>query len=152
MINPIIFKEKEEIIIYNDNKLYAIPDYIGYYADESGEIYSTLGKGCRDKFDLSKRVNPYKLNPRLTNKGYCRVYLRKTSSNKRKDVYVHRIIASLFVENPDPDNYNQVNHKDTITTHNHKDNLEWCNSDYNIGYALKYGNMDRDKLGKFCHK
>ena len=35
-----------------------IPDFDGYFADENGNIYTTLKKGCRDRFDLSKRVNP----------------------------------------------------------------------------------------------
>ena len=102
--------------------LVEIPDFAGYYASEEGKIYSTLAQGCVDRYNLSKRVEPKELKYRKTKKGYCRVYMRRESTNKREDVYVHRIIAQLFI--PNPNNLLEVNHKDSNPSNNHKNNLE----------------------------
>ena len=48
--------------------------------------------------------------------------MRRESTNKREDVYVHRIIAQLFI--PNPNNLLEVNHKDSNPSNNHKNNLE----------------------------
>ncbi len=132
------------------NELVEIPDFTGYYASKDGKIYSTLAKGCRDKYDLSKRVSPKELKYRKTKKGYCRVYMRRESTNKREDLYVHRIIASLFI--PNPDNLEQVNHIDCVRDNNNVDNLEWVSQIENYKYALEVGSLKRDKLGRYSHK
>ena len=41
-----------------------IPNCEGYYISSSGNVWCDLGKGCRDKFDKSKRKKKYKLKPR----------------------------------------------------------------------------------------
>ena len=127
-----------------------IPDFDGYFADENGNIYTTLKKGCRDRFDLSKRVSPQKLKYRYSKNGYARVYMRRVSTNKREDVYVHRIIAKLFVENPE--NKPFVNHLDCNRANNKVSNLEWATSKENNEYALEYGFMQRLSDGTFSHK
>lgn len=128
-----------------------IPDFTGYFADEKGNIYSCIPKGCRNRFDKIKWVQPKKLKPRsMKDASYLRVYMRRDSTNKREDVYVHRIIASLFLDNPN--NYPEVNHKDSNPMNNSADNLEWCSTRYNWQYGFDYGYKQRDKLGRFCHK
>ena len=127
-----------------------IPDFDGYFADENGNIYTTLKKGCRNRFDLSKRISPQKLKYRYLRNGYARVYMRRVSTNKREDVYVHRIIAKLFVENPE--NKPFVNHLDCNRANNKASNLEWVTSKENNEYALKYGFMQRLSDGIFSHK
>lgn len=45
----------------------------------------------------------------------------------RKDIktkYIHRLVAEAFIENPN--DYEEVNHKDGNTLNNFADNLEWC--------------------------
>lgn len=127
-----------------------IPDFDGYYADENGNIYTTLKKGCRDRFNLSKRIAPQKLRYRYLRNGYARVYMRRVSTNQREDVYVHRIIAQLFVDNPE--NKPFVNHLDCNRSNNKASNLEWVTSKENNDYALKFGNMKRLSDGTFSHK
>lgn len=128
-----------------------IPDFTGYKADEYGNIYSMIPQGCRNRFDKTKwSVTPKKLNYRVLLNGYCRVYMRRDSTDKREDVYVHRIIALLFV--PNPSNLEEVNHKDCNTQNNHYVNLEWVTRIENLHYAVKYGHMGRNSKGQFCHK
>lgn len=128
-----------------------IPDFTGYFADEEGNIYSCIPKGCRNRFDKTKWVQPKKLKPRvLKHMPYLRVYMRRDSTNKREDVYVHRIIAELFLDNPN--HYPEINHKDSNPMNNNVNNLEWCSHYYNLKYAYNYGYKTRDKFGRFCHK
>lgn len=127
-----------------------IPDFAGYYADELGNIYTTLSKGCRNRYDLAKRTSPRKLKYRITSKGYARVYLRRESTNKREDIYVHRIIAELFVSNPD--NCKTVNHKNSDRLDNRAINLEWMSLEDNIKHAMNYGKLGRNNLGQFIRK
>ena len=80
-----------------EEELYDIPDFTGYKADKNGNIYSMIPKGCRNRFDRTKWLAvPILLKPRITKTGYCRVYMRRDSTNQREDVYIHRIIALLF--------------------------------------------------------
>ena len=65
------------------------------------------------------------------NKGYLSVNLRK--NNKLKTYLVHRIIAEVFL--PNPNNYKEVNHKDEDKTNNSVENLEWCDRLYNVRYG-----------------
>lgn len=128
-----------------------IPDFTGYKADENGNIYSVIPQGCRNRFDKSKWLKePKKLNPRKTSKGYLRVYMRRDSTNKREDVYIHRIIAELFLEKVEGKNI--VNHKDCNRANNKVENLEWVTTQENVNYALEYGYMSRDDNGRFIHK
>ena len=127
-----------------------IPDFAGYYASPDGHIYTTLAQGCRDRYDLTKRTKPKEVRPRSTNHGYDRVYLRRESTGKREDLYIHRIIAELFV--PNPKNAEEVNHLDCNTHNNSASNLEWVTREENLGYAVVYGFITRDALGRFCRK
>lgn len=62
--------------------------------------------------------------------GYKSVQLCK--DGKHKPYYVHRLVATAFIDNPD--NLPQINHKNG-KTNNNVDNLEWCSALYNINYG-----------------
>lgn len=132
-------------------ELFDIPNYTGYKADKQGNIYSMIPKGCRNRFDKSKwNKEPTFLTPRVLPNGYLRVYMRNDNTNKREDVYVHRIIAGLFLDKPEGKDV--VNHKDCNTKNNCVDNLEWVTTKENVDYAFEYGYMSRDNKGRFIHK
>lgn len=57
-------------------------------------------------------------------KGYLAFYTGKTARCRR--LTVHRLVASTFIHNPDPDRKVFVNHLDLNKHNNHVDNLEWC--------------------------
>ena len=52
-----------------------------------------------------------------------------------KSINIHRLVAKAFIENPN--NYNEVNHKDEDKTNNCVTNLEWCDHKYNNNYGSK---------------
>jgi len=79
---------------------------------------------------------PQLLTQRTNYKGYLVVSLTKEHSND-KNVFVHRIVAKAFIQNPKPSEYDQINHIDGIKTNNHVDNLEWCTSKYNCNYGTR---------------
>ena len=121
-----------------------IEGFTGYYVSEAGFIYSTR-TSSRDK----NKVGPiHLLKPRLTKNGYERVYLRNDVTNKRKDYYIHHLVANAFI--PNPNNLKYINHIDCIRNNNNVNNLEWCNVKYNANYTLNNNHLIRDPItGKF---
>ncbi len=88
----------------------------GYYVDIYGLLFSPKGemKGTYDK------------------NGY-RVY-RMPKILNRKLIKGHRLVAQAFI--PNPDNLEQVNHKNGIKDDNRVENLEWCTSKENVQHSF----------------
>ena len=66
-------------------------------------------------------------------RGYRVLILRK--DGKSIGCKVHRLVASVFV--PNPDNLPCVNHKNENKADNRAENLEWCSVCYNNTYGTK---------------
>jgi len=81
------------------------------------------------------RNNVTLLNPAKMKKGYLRV--RLTNKNKGFSPLVHVLVAKAFI--PNPENKQQVNHKDGIKWNNNVDNLEWNTQSENQIHARKLG-------------
>lgn len=81
--------------------------------------------------DIINNRNGHKVKPQPNGKGYLRVAIGG------KLMFVHRLVAEKYV--PNPDNKEQVNHKDGNKLNNHADNLEWSTNDENRIHALKNG-------------
>lgn len=77
--------------------------------------------------------------------------MRRDSTNKREDVFVHRIMATVFL--PNPNNFSDVNHKDSNPQNNKLSNLEWMSHKENLEYGFSiYGHKIRDENGRFARK
>ena len=72
--------------------------------------------------------------------GYLAVML------KRKNYYVHRLVAEAFL--PNPENKLQVNHLDEDKANNHVSNLEWCTSKENMNHHDLPKRIGKRKRGK----
>lgn len=84
-------------------------DYHGYRVGNLGTVLGLNGK-------------PLKLHP--NHKGYLRVFL--SIHNRHRWYRVHRLVAELFVANPFPRLYDQVDHRDGDVSNCAYNNLAWC--------------------------
>ena len=88
------------------------------------------------------------LKPQLQRNGYLAIDLHKAGSFIR--FFVHRLVASSFVENPDGKPI--INHKDSNRTNNRFDNLEWVTQSENVIHGYRFGNMippHQRKVGQY---
>ena len=74
-------------------------------------------------------------------RGYLKIKL--SVNGKRYLRYIHRLVAEAFI--PNPNNYKEVNHKDSNPENNRVDNLEWCDRRYNLDYMIKHQNDIKDR-------
>lgn len=111
-----------------------IPDYEGLYEiNPSGHIRSLdryiLGRDGVSYFKKGKLITPSKHK----DTSYLIVSLWK--DNKGTSFYVHRLVAQIFI--PNPDNKPEVNHIDGVRTNPHASNLEWVTSSENSLHAVQ---------------
>lgn len=99
-----------------------IPGYEGYTVSNDGRVFS-----IERKIELSR----YLLN------GYWIVDAFRGSLTET--LPVHRAVALAWVENPNPNQFNVVNHKDGIPTNNCHTNLEWTDMSGNNYHAVNTG-------------
>ena len=97
-------------------------EYNGYLVNEDGDVLSIKGK------------EPILLH-QWERHGYMRVCLWE--NGKKYNVSVHRLVAMTFINNPDPNTYTEINHKDENKTNNNVNNLEWCTKIYNLNYDTR---------------
>lgn len=69
------------------------------------------------------------LNPGISGQGYKQVSLKFDDTGKFKKQYVHRLVAMMWLDNPE--NKKEVNHKNLDKTDNRVENLEWLTSSEN---------------------
>ena len=104
-----------------------IEKYPGYYVDDTGKVYSNKLGSLRE------------IKQRPKTHGY--LYVTLSVNNKRYFPRVHRLIAEVFI--PNPNNLPEVNHKDENKTNNRVDNLEWCTSHDNKVYGSRLEKVAR---------
>lgn len=102
-----------------------------YQVSNLGNVQSVPRQVLQGKYGKTRLVGGYALKPTDNGNGYKIVFL--TRHSKRKNFYVHRLVAEHFCENPD--GYTYVNHKDYNTSNNRADNLEWCTQKQNVLYS-----------------
>lgn len=78
--------------------------------------------------------------------GHGYRYITLTNGGKRKNHYVHRIVAEAFIINEDC--LPEVNHIDNDRSNNDITNLEWCSKKENMNHMIK---QDRQIKGSDVH-
>lgn len=102
------------------SKIWAFaPGFSAYQVSSTGEVKNDKGL----------------LKPVVNKDGYRQCLLR--IAGQRKNVLLHRLIASAFIENPQ--NLPVINHLDGNKLNNSVDNLEWCTVKHNHGHAVGLG-------------
>lgn len=104
-------------------------DYRGLYQVSSEGKVKSLGNG--NNTNAKEKI----LKPQKNYKGYLRVQLYK--DGKVKMLYVHRLVAHMFIENYDHENKTQVNHIDENKENNSVENLEWCTPKQNSNHGTR---------------
>ncbi len=97
----------------NTEEMSVVDDYPNYMVTRSGQVYN-----CKNKRFLKPIPNK---------NGY--VYVTLCKAGKKKNRYVHTLIAACYIENPE--NKPFVNHIDSNKQNNAVDNLEWCTQSEN---------------------
>ena len=78
-----------------------------------------------------------------TDKGYLRIGLCKDGTRKR--FYHHQLVGLHFI--PNPNNYKQIDHINTITDDNRLENLRWGNQSQNCRNKKKRANCSSQYQG-----
>lgn len=93
-------------------------------------------KGYRGLYKISNKGKVRStggiLTPTDNGKGYLIIGLCK--NGKRKNFYIHRLVAEAFIDNPEKKPV--VNHKDYNTRNNDVNNLEWVTQKENIAHSI----------------
>lgn len=88
------------------------------------------------------------IRPAMNKRGYLTCILCKNGI--RKPFLVHRLVALHFVDNPHPEIFDEVNHKNGDKAYNYFENLEWADTLSNMRHAFATGlNKPIDMKGKF---
>lgn len=104
------------------------------------EIWKPI-KGYENLYQVSNLGNVKSLktekNLYYTKSGKSKKYLRVgLFKNKKRTMFsIHRLVAETFI--PNPNNLEQVNHKDEKPNNNCVNNLEWVSCKENINYGTK---------------
>ena len=131
-----------------------VKDFEGYYEVSNLGRVRSIDRVVVDTVRNCERLLKGKVLIQKDNgNGYKNVMFCK--EHKLYNKYVHRLVAEIFL--PNPDNLPQVNHKDEDKSNNRVDNLEWCTSFYNNEYGtrkkrwyetrIKNGTMDPKNIG-----
>ena len=120
------------IMIYTDGTpLYPIPGFDRYLASRDGRVFSK-------NYNNTGKIKP--LVGKSDKDGYIELLIR-TNDGKRKYVRKHRLIALAFI--PNPDNLQQVNHKNGDTADCEASNLEWCTQSDNVKHSHRQLGWDK---------
>ena len=98
-----------------------------YYVTDKQEVYNVTTKRYVKPYLASGGRNP--------NKKYLAIGIY--INGKRKNILYHRLLAEVFIANPD--NLPQINHIDGDVLNNSISNLEWVSCSSNNLHAIRTG-------------
>lgn len=121
-----------------------ITGYSRYEISNTGKVRAKE-KIVKSRFGFRKATSKY-ISLSITSQGYHRVHL-KGDDGIVKPMFVHRIVALMFIPNVDDKPY--INHIDGNPANNIVDNLEWCTQYENIHHAINTGLSPKRPAAKF---
>ena len=108
-----------------------IKGYEGWYKISNLGRVKSLKKWCGNKYSIKWIKEENILSPTDNGNGYLIIGLRKDT--KKKNFYIHRLVAEHFIENNL--NKEEVNHIDFNKRNNIVSNLEWCDRKENVEHS-----------------
>ena len=111
-----------------------VPNFSNYQVSNFGNVKS-LKKEVKTKGGSYRTLKEKNIKCSTRKNGYLYVNLYNEAICKKYNV--HRLVAMLFL--PNPDNLPQVNHIDGNKTNNNSNNLEWCSQSHNMKEAYRLG-------------
>lgn len=113
-----------------------IPNFDKYLVSNYGRLWN-LKRQKPVPMQLSQ-WRTVEAKPRRTKRTYLRVQLYGRDSEGKaytKAAVVHRLVASVWIENDDPEHKNIVDHIDNDPFNNMACNLRWVSNSQNLKYA-----------------
>ena len=107
--------------------------YEGLYQISNKGRIKSLDRYVKNSRKGNRLIKEKVLNPTDNGHGYKIIGLNY--KGKRKNHYIHRLVAEAFIPNP----YNKkcVNHIDYDRGNNNVDNLEWCTTKENMQHSVE---------------
>jgi hypothetical protein len=123
---------------FKDEIWASVPGYEGMFEVSTMGRFRRLSHStkmmCKHGFLVDRKSKPALLTTRNDRRaGYLLICL------KRNRLYVHRLVAKVFIPNPESKPF--VNHIDNDPTNNEVNNLEWCTQSENLKHAAKQGRL-----------
>ena len=97
------------------------------------DLYAVSSLGRVKSLNYNHTGKEKILKPGKNSSGYLLVNLYK--DRKRKAFKVHKLVAEAFI--PNPEGFEQINHKDENKINNCVSNLEFCDCKYNNNYGTR---------------
>lgn len=110
-----------------------IPGYEGYYQVSNYGRVKSMYFNAKKTLGYNIKINPKIIKNGVDRHGY--LFVRLYLGDKIKRYSIHRLVALLFI--PNPNNLPEVNHKDENPQNNHACNLEWSSHKYNMNYGTR---------------
>lgn len=125
------------LIFYMEEEIWRqIPGYKGVYEiSNQGGVRSYYTRGGGINFEKV----PYVKRPSYGARNRDYVVVGLTKAFKVKFWPLHKLLALVFIPNPDPKHKKWVNHIDGDKTNNDLSNLEWCTASENQKHAYQTG-------------